>query len=252
MPVAVVTGGASGFGKALSKRLVDLGYVVVVCDLNDTLGNQVVQELNTKAKRAYYVHCDVTKEEDVKSAFKRALDLGGMDVLVNNAGITENIPYLEDKKQKWKQVVEIDLNAVILGTLLGVDDFKARNKPGVIVNTASIAGFFPAQFQPIYSAAKAGVVQFTRSLSSLQKTHKIRVNCVCPGFVKTPMFLQSIEKIGKHVKIPDSDILDVELVVDAFVRAIQDQSLRGDCLSVLPKRGVEKVNTRKLIDVVSG
>jgi NAD(P)-dependent dehydrogenase (short-subunit alcohol dehydrogenase family) len=127
-------------------------------------------------------------------------------------------------------VIAIDLEAVILGTRLAIKHFIKHRKPGVIINTASEAGLFPASPQPVYSAAKAGVVHFTRSLRYLARSDKIRVNAVCPGFVKTQL-ASGADKLFKIQKwIP------IQHVVDAFVLCIRDADLAGDCIHVNTKK----------------
>eukprot|EP00842_Homolaphlyctis_polyrhiza_P004897 jgi/Hompol1/5408/HPOL_001990-RA len=201
------SGGASGFGRALAERLVNGG----------------------SKGSAKYVVCDVTKKADLQKLFDEAKSsFGGFDVMVNNAGITEKAEFT---------VIDINLNAVILGTRLALSHLIQEKKQGVIINTASLAGLYPQPYQPIYAASKAGVVQFTRSLSTTKDLYGIRTVAVCPSFSPTPLI--------EGVHIDPAYIVPVSLVIDAFMMAISDESLSGDCIRVTPKYGLDVVGRKK-------
>lgn len=130
-------------------------------------------------KVAYFVKCDVTNYDHQVEMFKAAEKyFGGVDIIVNNAGIAEKRPLWEDEAGVWKKVIDIDLSAVIEGTRLGVAALKKQGHGGVIINTASLAGLYPQIKTPVYSAAKFGVIGLTRSFKDFG--HNIRVNAVAP------------------------------------------------------------------------
>lgn len=136
----------------------------------------------TKRKKnevAFFVQCDVTKYEQQAALFDAAIKhFGGVDIIVNNAGIAERDPLWLDDKGVWKKVVDIDLSAVIEGTRLGIQYLQKEGREGVIINTASLAGLYPQAMTPVYSAAKFGVVGFTRSFKEFDPS--IRINAVAP------------------------------------------------------------------------
>ncbi|KAG0290626.1 hypothetical protein BGZ98_003354, partial [Dissophora globulifera] len=176
---------------------------------------------------AYFVPCDVTKYEQLADLFKAAFKhFGGVDIVINNAGIAELIPLWEDKKGVWKKVVEIDLLAVIEGTRLGIEAFKKLGRGGVIVNTASLAGIFPQIQTPAYSAAKFGVVGFTRSFKEFDPS--IRVNAVAPGLIEP--IKDDIVRLGP--------LVTVQTVIDAFMLLIEDDSYIGDIARVSAQSGI--------------
>ncbi|HSR57800.1 MAG TPA: SDR family oxidoreductase, partial [Candidatus Binataceae bacterium] len=136
---------------------------------------------------------------------------------------------------QWRRVIEIDLNAVIMGTWLAAPVMEKQGG-GVIINTASMAGLYPHRQDAIYGAAKAGVVNFTHSLAFWSAERKIRVNCVCPGIVDTPMVRRGLEaaaKAGIQSWAP-ARILKPEDIADAVTTLIRDDSLFGCSLEVRP------------------
>ncbi len=132
-------------------------------------------------------------------------------------------------------MVEIDLQAVILGTGLAAPIMQ-RQGGGVIINTASMAGLYPHRNDAVYGAAKAGVVNFTHSLAHWAAERKIRVNCVCPGIVDTPMVRRGLER-ARQLGLPSfmpKNIIQPETIADAVVSLIRDDSLFGCTLEVRP------------------
>ena len=140
------------------------------------------RQYSKKDKVAHFVHCDVTKYDQQANMFKAAkTHFGGVDIVINNAGIAERSPLWDDDKGLWKKVIDIDLSAVIEGTRLGIQAMREQGRGGVIINTASLAGLYPQALTPVYSAAKFGVVGLTRSCKELGDD--IRVNAVAPRYV---------------------------------------------------------------------
>lgn len=158
--------------------------------------------------------------------------------MVNNAGVAEGISFLDDKKGAWKKVIEIDINAVIEGTRLGLDMISPSNG-GVIVNVASLAGYYPMGNAPVYSAAKHAVVGFSRAIAHLSKSRNIRVNCIAPSFAET-----NIVKEGRIFSSEFADIVrktgyvPIEEVIDAFLLVIEDDSLNGNVAQITPQKGI--------------
>jgi short-subunit dehydrogenase len=134
----------------------------------------------------------------------------------------------------WKLIIDIDLTAVILGTRLAITEFKNQNSAGVILNTASMAGLVTAPLQPVYAGAKAGVVNFSNSLGYLSKTDNIRVIPICPLFAKTKMTALALEN-GIEIK----QWVTVDMVIDAFVMGIEDESIAGESIRITPKFGID-------------
>ncbi|RKO83676.1 hypothetical protein BDK51DRAFT_27511, partial [Blyttiomyces helicus] len=223
--VAIVTGSSSGFGKALAIRLGAKGAKLVLGDIDVKNGQAYADALDKQYPgKVVFARCDVSRKEDVKSLFELAKSkFGSIDIVINNAGIPETSIFHEDATDAWEKVIDIDLTAVIYGTRLALTEMIAAGKGGVIVNTASLAGLVPVYFQPVYAAAKAGVVNFTRSLVRFGRTHNIHVNAVCPGFSPTGILAKGEKLHGEKVfRDTTQALVPVETVIDAFVMAIEE------------------------------
>lgn len=190
-------------------------------------------------KVAQFVQCDVT-DYDQQAALYTAAEthLGGVDIIVNNAGIVERTPLREDNTGIWKKVVDIDLLAVIEGLRIGVQYLQKQGRGGVIINTASLAGLYPQHITPAYTAAKFGIVGLTRSFQGFPGN--IRVNAVAPSFADTRI----IDGIRDQVKSMGA-MVTVDQVMDAFMLLIEDDSYNGDIARVTPRYGVPVVGRRR-------
>ena len=196
--VAIVTGASSGLGRDLCFRLISKNCKLILADIDADHGQKVCDELNQlKPNSAVFQQCNVVVKQEMEKLFEIAMEkFGRVDVMVNNAGIGENGDFLHEL-DTWKSVVDIDVNSVILGTKLAINHFLKVGTGGVIVNTASLAGLGPVPLAPVYAGAKAFVVNFTRSLAHFSK-QGIRVNCICPSFVKTQLTMSINQKVGNY------------------------------------------------------
>jgi NAD(P)-dependent dehydrogenase (short-subunit alcohol dehydrogenase family) len=234
---AVITGGGSGIGRAVSERLARDGASVVVADIDEAGGGETVKRIEGMGGRALFIRADVTREPDTRMMLDTAVQkFGRLDILHNNAGIGTGAPgFPVVEPARWHLVIEIDLQAVILGTGLAAPIME-RQGGGVIINTASMAGLYPHRQDAVYGAAKAGVVNFTHSLAPWSAEKKIRVNCVCPGIVDTPLVRRGLEQAAQHgIKswMP-SKIIQPEEIADAVHLLVRDDSLFGCALEVRP------------------
>ena len=236
--VGVVTGGASGIGRATAELLAKEGAKIVVADLDEAGGAETVKRIESAGGHAVFVKADVTRIEDARRMLETAVSkFGRLDILHNNAGIGVGAPgFPEAPPERWHLVIEIDLQAVILGTGLAAPLMQKHG--GVIINTASMAGLYPHRQDAVYGAAKGGVVNFTHSLAFWEAERKIRVNCVCPGIVDTPLVRKGLEaatKLGFLTKpwVPVK-MIQPEEIADAVASLVRDDSLFGCALEIRP------------------
>ena len=190
--VALVTGGGAGIGKAICLRFASEGARVVVSDLNEEAARAVASEIGANAIAD---RTDTSDEAQVKAAIDRAVqDLGGIDVLVNNAGVAGGVD--------WNRTIDVNLNGVYYGCKHGVEAMAARG--GSIINMSSMLGLISVPLGPVeaYTAAKHGVVGLTRHYATNFGTRGVRVNSINPGWIKTSMtdILQSSPDLMKYME----------------------------------------------------
>jgi NAD(P)-dependent dehydrogenase (short-subunit alcohol dehydrogenase family) len=189
--VAVITGGASGMGKATVLRFLAEGARVVVADYNAENGAATVRDAQTAghADAVTFVRTDVAREADVESMLQCALDrYGRLDVVFNNAGVGGAIgPLTETTVEDWDYTMNVLAKGVFLGIKHAARILRAQAQGGSIINTASIAALSGDGGPLVYSAAKAAVVSLTRSAAVELAADRIRVNAICPGFIATPL-----------------------------------------------------------------
>jgi len=183
--VAIVTGAASGIGAATAKRFVGEGAKVVVADMQDELGRRVADELGPQA---FFHHVDVSSENQVRAMIAAAKDhWGRVDVLFNNAGFGGAIGPIESTSlDEYEITFDVLLKGVFLG-IKHVAPLMKKQGSGSIINTASVAALRSGYSPHLYAVAKAAVVKLTESVSLELGQAGVRVNCICPGFIATPL-----------------------------------------------------------------
>lgn len=183
--VAIVTGGGSGIGAASVRCFAREGAAVIVADLSGTRADKIVQEVAAAGGKARMIKMDAADPEGMQAAIKLALDsYGRLDVMFNNAGYAELASVEETTLESWNRVLAVTLTSTFLGIKYSVPVMRNQGG-GAIVNTASISGTRGDHGLGSYNAAKAGVINLTRTAAIENARHKIRVNCVCPGAINT-------------------------------------------------------------------
>jgi NAD(P)-dependent dehydrogenase (short-subunit alcohol dehydrogenase family) len=180
--VAVITGAGSGMAKSSVKVFAREGAKVVAADISGA-ENDTATEVGASVVP---VHCDVTNEADVEATMRAALDqFGKLDAVCNVAGIGDAAMIADVTMEHYDRLMDIDLRGVLLGTKHGIRAMIESGNGGAIVNWSSIGGLNASPFTGVYSAAKAGVISVTRTAAVEYAEKGIRVNCVCPGYIKT-------------------------------------------------------------------
>ncbi len=203
--VAIVTGAAQGLGQRIAEVLAREGATVLATDVQDDAGEQVVAGIRSDGGTARYLHLDVTSESDWENGIRTAVDeLGGLHVLVNNAGIGVQKDVLETSLEEWRYLMAVNLDGVFLGTKLAIPAMAASGG-GSIVNMSSVAGFSGHPELAAYCASKGGVRIFSKSVAVFcaRAGFKVRVNSVHPAFVRTPLLQPYLDA---HPNVTEEDI----------------------------------------------
>ncbi|MEL6224465.1 MAG: 3-oxoacyl-[acyl-carrier-protein] reductase [Cyanobacteria bacterium J06627_8] len=186
--IALITGASRGIGRAIALALATCGAKVVVNYASSAQSaEEVVAEIQTMGTEAIALKADVSKTEEIDELFKAVMDKWGrIDVLVNNAGITRDTLLLRMKPEDWQRVIDLNLTGVFLCTRSAAK-IMLKQRTGRIINIASVSGLMGNPGQANYSAAKAGVVGFTKTVAKELATRGVTVNAVAPGFIATDM-----------------------------------------------------------------
>ena len=198
---AIVTGGggasAGGSGRYIAHKLADQGYFIVVWDIDDDMGIDTLSFLKLRNKRAAYVHCDVTKEEQVKEAVAQTVEhTGRIDVLVNNAFWHADVqpPLHEVSLEDWDKHIDVNLKSVFLSCKYAIPHMLEQDK-SVIVNIGTTGARRGELGYAAYAAANAGVESLTRSIAAQYGRQGLRCNCVVPGLVLNVQTEKMMEKM---------------------------------------------------------
>jgi NAD(P)-dependent dehydrogenase (short-subunit alcohol dehydrogenase family) len=210
---ALITGGASGIGRATVQLFAEEGAAVAIVDVNDAAGKDLAREIQVSGSEAIYIHGDVSRAEDCQRAVDLTVgQLGGLDILFNNAGIIRRANILELSETEWDRVMEVNVKSIYLETEwdrvmeVNVKSIYLMSKftlpvmvkagGGAIINNGSGWGLRGGRNAVAYCASKGAVVNLTRAMAIDHGPDNIRVNCICPGDTDTPMLHGEAVQLG--------------------------------------------------------
>ena len=209
--IALISGAARGIGAETARLMVEAGARVIIGDVLDDRGQETARKIGGGDSAAVFQHLDVTSEEDWSAAIGAAVTRwGGLDVLVNNAGMFHGKGIEEASLDEWHRLCAVNLTGVFLGTKLAVPSLRERGKMSPhgsgIVNLASVAGLVGSQLDPLYSMTKGGVTLFTKSAAlEFARKYRIRVNSIHPGVIQTDMGEQTFVSRARNLGTNDVD-----------------------------------------------
>lgn len=230
----MITGAGRGIGKTAALMMAKEGATIILCDINSEV-NAVADEIRSLGAQAFPFVCNVTSRESVEKTIADAVTAaGGIDVLVNNAGITADATMMKMTEEQWDRVIDVNLKGAFL---VGQAAAKAMSAAGgAIINVASVVGLYGNFGQTNYAATKWGVIGMTKTWAKELGKYNIRVNAVAPGFIMTEMTAQMPEKVldSMKEKSPFKRLGTPEDVGYAFIFLASDESayITGAVLSV--------------------
>lgn len=235
--VVLITGGTRGIGKKTAEKFAKNGYNVIINYVSDNTDvEKITKEFNEIGSECLIVKADVSKKSDVDNLIKIAIEkFKKIDVLVNNAGITKDNLLMRMTEEEFDKVIEINLKGTFLVTK-AVSKYMIKNRSGSIINLSSVVGVSGNAGQSNYSASKAGIIGFTKSIAKELASRNIRANAVAPGFIKTDMtnVLQESVKENIYNQIPLKRMGEAEEVADLiyFLGSEQSKYITGQVINV--------------------
>jgi len=226
--VAVVTGAKQGIGKAIALELAKHGANVVVSDIDLKGCEEVAEEIKDLGTDALAIKCDVTKQDQIDEMIKKTTEkFDSPDILINNAGVVKQKPFLEFTEEDWDTILDVNLKGMFLVTKTAAKEM-AKNESGKIVSISSIAGEVGFANTSAYCASKAGIINLTRELALELSDKGINVNAIAPGVIKTDMTEDMLEdentKKDLLANIPMGRVGKPEEIAKAVVFLASDDS----------------------------
>ena len=235
MRTVIVTGAAKGIGKAIAKEFANKGYNVVInYKTSEAAAMELKEELASEGKSVEIYKADVSKKEEVTGLIDFTINrFGKIDVLVNNAGISEIIPFADIDEENWDKMIDNNLKSVYLTTKEAIENML-KYKDGHIINISSIWGITGASCEVHYSTAKAGIIGFTKALAQEMGPSNIKINAIAPGIIDTDMNkeLSKEELIEIEKEIPLGKMGKAEDVAKAVAFLAESNYITGQIIRI--------------------
>ncbi len=225
---AIVTGGAAGIGKAIAMALAQEGANVAIADVQIDKANAVAKEIRSLGRKALAIQCDVGDSAQVDAMVQQAAsELGGLNILVNNAAVISQGAFWEVSDEIWNRIIRNNLSSVFFCSRAAARVMIAQKQGGCIVSMSSIHATLSEPSAGPYTAAKGGIEAMSRTMATELAPHKIRVNCVAPGAtyseLTTPMYTNSVKQ-ALYQRVPMREIAQPEWIAAGVVFLASDES----------------------------
>lgn len=221
---ALITGGASGLGKVIAWSVHRKGMHVVIADRDHDAGMALVSELDQAGGRGIFVEVDVAEETQVRCLFAKVAAMGGLRLLVNNAGGWLPGPQFPDT-EAWHHSLDLNLRMPMLATQLAL---PLLERGGAVVNISSAGGWDSGAYgSPEYGAAKAGLIRFTTAVADFADRYGVRVSCVVPHWIGLPRAVAEFDRMDTKARVRSGGIVDPQLVADVVLELADDPESAG-------------------------
>lgn len=229
--IAIITGGASGIGKATAEKFVQEGAKVIIWDLDEKKGNELANALG-----ATFAKVNTSNYQEIEQAAKAVNDeLGRIDILINNAGITRDSTVKKMTIEQWQQVIDVNLSGVFYCSKI-ISEYMVANGWGRIINASSVVGLYGNFGQANYVATKSGLIGMTKTFAREFGRKGVTVNAIAPGFISTEMVAAMPEEVlaGMKAKVPVGRLGEPKEIANAYCFLASDEAsyINGHTLSV--------------------
>lgn len=230
---AVITGAASGLGLAFAEALAGQGCHVALADLNEDAGKAAAAKISATGANCFFHKTDVSIGRDARALIDATMaKFGRLDILINNAGIQHLAPIHEFDETQWDRLIGVILTGTFLCTKYALPPMMAQ-KRGRIINISSIHGLVASEFKSAYTAAKHGVIGFTKVLALEGGPHNITAVAICPSYVRTPLVERQISEQAERHHIPESDVVQKIMLAPAALKRLLEPREVADLILYL-------------------
>jgi len=236
--VALITGAASGLGKAIAELYAQHGASVAIADINQQAADAVAAEINAAGGKAIGVAMDVTSEDAVDAGTDKVIEtFGALDILVSNAGVQIINPIDQFSYADWKKMLAIHLDGGFLTTRAALRHMYKDDRGGIVIYMGSVHSHEASKLKSAYVAAKHGLLGLARTLAKEGAPHNVRSHVICPGFVRTPLVEKQIPEQAKELGISEADVVKNVMLkdtVDGVFTTVEDIAQTALYLATFP------------------
>ncbi|OQS38828.1 MULTISPECIES: 3-hydroxybutyrate dehydrogenase [Chromobacterium] len=236
--VALITGAASGIGKAIAETYARAGAAVAIADINLAAAQATAEEIKAAGGKAVGVAMDVTNEESVNAGTQAAVDaLGGLDILISNAGIQIVNPLVDYKFSDWKKMQAIHVDGAFLTTKAALPHMYKDKRGGTVIYMGSVHSHEASKLKSAYVTAKHALLGLCRVLAKEGAEYNVRAHVICPGFVRTPLVEKQIPEQAKELGISEEEVVKRVMLgntVDGVFTTVDDVAQTALFLAAFP------------------